>query len=272
MILAAIIVSAVTVCIANAQNSRLIDLDLLNENEVALSSHRRSSPPSEQSSSGSRFSTSLLCRYAEIVIDSRTGKATSYEEAEVANRRERRWRNGAADDRLIARLADAEPYERLRVALQPVPGKSAELRAALTQIGATVEAMEDGVFYATAFVYAWDWLKDRAVVQDMTLAPLPELLALTMAKNLGRSAISTSHTLGVGTGFIAAIWEPEACFNRQHPDFASVARFLTRWFDLRSEGRAFRRRHVRPQHQSRERTGGRPRDRWDRRSLPRKAR
>jgi Subtilase family len=56
----------------------------------------------------------------------------------------------------------------------------------------------------------------------MHLEPKPTLLALDVAKEMGQESIATLHRLGVGTGFVAAIWEPESCVHRDHPDFASV--------------------------------------------------
>src|SRR5262245_12337802 len=42
------------------------------------------------------------------------------------------------------------------------------------------------------------------------------------ARDLDQQAISAAHQIGGGLGLLTAVWEPQACINRAHPDFASV--------------------------------------------------
>jgi len=69
--------------------------------------------------------------------------------------------------------------------------------------------------------------------QILTLSRLPyvssivphysrENLALNAAADLGQEPVAVSHRLGIGVGWLTAIWEVEACIFRSHEDFEHI--------------------------------------------------
>ncbi|WP_395838297.1 S8 family serine peptidase [Archangium violaceum] len=158
----------------------------------------------------------------ELTLDARSGTPVPYDEALREEERAWRARHGAATRELSARLETAAPNDVLSVWVVARAGRERELRAALEDTPVTLHRDRPEGIELSATAEVIDRLRHVPVLDAMTLAPERRPLALDNAKDVGQPAVSASHELGVGVGWLMAVWEPEACISRAHPDFQSV--------------------------------------------------
>jgi Subtilase family len=158
----------------------------------------------------------------EVITDRVTGTRVDLGAALSTERKAWRRRYGRADIALAARLEGARPAETIRVGIRWTSGGESALRAALDRVDARILRERRGHVEAAVSARGLRGLVHRSFVSAAALIPRVRSLALDMARDLDQAAIDDAHGLGVGVGWLTALWELEACVRRDHPDFRSV--------------------------------------------------
>jgi subtilisin family serine protease len=158
----------------------------------------------------------------ELVIDERTREAAMYQQLSDQDRTERRRHHGVASRDLIQSLRDAAGS---------TVSVDVEVAATDDVVAATrnIQSLDLTVLSTHRRVLTVRGRPDqvRAVsrmdrVTSVGLHHERRNVSLGIARDLDQPAVAVAHTTGAGVGFVAAVWEREACVRRDHPDFSNL--------------------------------------------------
>jgi len=161
-------------------------------------------------------------RIREVTWDPHFAIPVDYEELHAEARDAWHATHGAAHPDVVAALEGAEAAA-MEVAVEPETEDDRDAIAAeIGALGGVILEVQPSAIVVLA---------DPDVVRGIARIPhvanvlpyeAPELLSLTITKELAESSLTATHAMGSGSTMPVAIWEPMACVQHTHPDFVNV--------------------------------------------------
>jgi hypothetical protein len=157
------------------------------------------------------------------VVDFDTGKAVDLVTAHAEEREAFRELHGVDDPVLAGELARAPIGARVGAEVVLEPDVDASTMAGqLAVSGAEILAQRPRSVAVRAVREVLTGLANLPGVEAVGRLHERKPLALSAALDLGQAPLALAHRRGAGRGILTALWEPDACVNRSHPDFRSV--------------------------------------------------
>lgn len=158
----------------------------------------------------------------EIIWTTKSSDPRDYLALRKMNRKAIRARHGAGGEGFEGKM-NSRPTTALPFTVQFIA--DADVRQAtqrVARLGATIERRFNDMIRIKAAPTVAKRIARLASVEAIVEDPPRILQALSMARDLEQTQLALKHAAGFGRDLLVAIWEPEACVNRTHPDFQKI--------------------------------------------------
>jgi hypothetical protein len=159
---------------------------------------------------------------SEVIQTANGPEPLDYLTLRQLNREALRTKFGAGGEGFDA-LMDKKPAVESLYTVQFVAGTDyARAAQEISDLGAKIDGRFRDLVSVKAFPSVAKKIARMATVDSVVSEHPKTVQALLMARDLAEAPLVPKHAAGFGRDLLAAIWEPNACINRIHPDFARV--------------------------------------------------